>query len=141
MSRATLKDVAAHAGVSHQTVSNVLNNHPSIRPTMRERVLHSIRALDYHPNTAAKALREARSTTLCCVFYKQPAQDIEDPYRNLIQSALMAETANYGYSLTTAFLDDRPESFAALRRAFLQRQFGGGVVVGFWQLGLAGGVV
>jgi LacI family transcriptional regulator len=130
LTRATLKDVAVHAGVSHQTVSNVLNNHPSIRPAMRERVLHSIRALDYHPNSAAKALREARITTLCCIFYNQHTEDIEDPYRNLIQSALIAESTACDYSLTTAFLDERPERFEALRRGFLQRQFGAGVVVG-----------
>lgn len=131
MTRATLRDVAAHAGVSHQTVSNVLNGHPSIRPTTKQRVLAAIQALDYHPNVAAKALRESRVTTLCCAFYGHSAEDIADPYRNLIQSAFIAEAMANGYNITTAFLDEaHPESFQTLRRAFLGQQFGGVVMAG-----------
>lgn len=131
MTQATLRDVAAYAGVSHQTVSNVLNDHPSIRPTTRQRVMDAIRALDYHPNLAAKALRESRVTTLCCAFYGHAADDISDPYRNLVQAAIIAEANAHGYSITTAFLDGhRPEGFAALHVAYRQRSFGGAVVVG-----------
>lgn len=131
MTRATLRDVAAQAGVSHQTVSNVLNDHPSIRPATRVKVLTAIEALDYHPNVAAKALRESRVTTLCCAFYEHSADDITDPYRNLVQSAFIAEAMANGYSITTAFLHGaQPESFAALRRTFLGKQFGGVVIVG-----------
>ncbi|WP_102127571.1 LacI family DNA-binding transcriptional regulator [Deinococcus planocerae] len=130
MTRATLRDVAAHAGVSHQTVSNVLNDHPSIRPATRERVLDAIRALDYHPNAAAKALRESRVTTLCCAFYGHAADEINDPYRNLVQSAFIAEANARGYSITTAMLQGgQPEGLRALRTAFLGRSFGGVVVV------------
>lgn len=131
MTRATLKDVAAHAGVSHQTVSNVLNGHPSIRPTTRERVLSAIQALDYHPNQAAKALREARVTTLCCALYGHDIELVSDPYRNLVQSAFIAEANLHGYSSVTTFLDGRkPESIQALRQRFMGREFGGMVVVG-----------
>ena len=131
MTRATLRDVAAQAGVSHQTVSNVLNDHPSIRPTTRQRVLEAIRTLDYHPNQAAKALRESRITSLCCAFYDFAAHDIADPYRNLIQSAFIAEANAQGYSLMTLFLDgEQPESFFQMRSAFLQGRFGGALVVG-----------
>lgn len=131
LTRVTLKDVAVHAGVSHQTVSNVLNGHPSIRPTTRDRVLASIAQLDYHPNLAAKALREARVTTLCCALYGHDVEFISDPYRNLVQSAFVAEANLRGYSMTTAFLDGRqPASIDALRQRYLQRQFAGVVVVG-----------
>ncbi len=131
MTRATLRDVAAQAGVSHQTVSNVLNDHPSIRPATRAKVLTAIEALDYHPNVAAKALRESRVTTLCCAFYGHSSEDISDPYRNLIQSAFIAETIKSGYSITTAFLDEaHPETFQRLRQAYLGQQFGGVVMVG-----------
>ena len=131
MTRATLRDVAAQAGVSHQTVSNVLNDHPSIRPTTRQRVLDAIAKLDYHPNQAAKALRESRVTTLCCAFYDFAAHDIADPYRNLIQSAFIAEANAQGYSLMTLFLDSgHQESFVQMRSAFLQGRFGGALVVG-----------
>src|SRR5215213_1988513 len=52
-----VKDVAAHAGVSIGTVSNVLNHPHLVSPTLRERVRASIAKLDYVPNAAARQLR------------------------------------------------------------------------------------
>jgi LacI family transcriptional regulator len=141
MTRVTLRHVAAQAGVSHQTVSNVLNGHPSIRPATRDRVLSAIQALDYHPNQAAKALRESRVTTLCCAFFGHDADDVSDPYRNLVQSAFVAEANARGYTMTTAFMQpDQPETLDLLRQRFMQGLFGGVVIVGntlpagLWQL-------
>ena len=54
--RPSIRDVARIAGVSHQTVSRVLNDHPSIRPETRERVLAVMAQLQYTPNRAARAL-------------------------------------------------------------------------------------
>lgn len=59
-----MSDVAARAGVSHQTVSRVLNGHASVRPETRERVLEAIAALGYRRNTAARALVTRRSGTI-----------------------------------------------------------------------------
>lgn len=60
-SRATLSDVAAAVGVSSQTVSRVLNNHPSVRPTTRARVMAAVEALGYEPNLAARSLASGSS--------------------------------------------------------------------------------
>ena len=57
----TMADVARRAGVSHQTVSRVLNNHPSVRPDTRARVLKAIEELGYRPNAAARGLRTQRT--------------------------------------------------------------------------------
>lgn len=59
-----MSDVAAIAGVSHQTVSRVLNSHPSVRPETRQRVLDAIAELGYRRNTAARALVTRRSGTI-----------------------------------------------------------------------------
>ncbi len=59
-----MADVARLAGVSHQTVSRVLNRHPSVRQTTRLRVLAAIEELGYRPNPAARALVTGRSRTL-----------------------------------------------------------------------------
>lgn len=56
-----MADVAARAGVSHQTVSRVLNDFPSIRPETRERVLAAIADLGYRRNDAARRLASTRS--------------------------------------------------------------------------------
>ena len=51
-----MADVARLAGVSNQTVSRVINDHPSVTPQTRERVKLAIRQLRYRPNTAARTL-------------------------------------------------------------------------------------
>lgn len=59
-----MADVARLAGVSHQTVSRVINGGPNLRPATRERVEEAIRQLGYRPNTAARALVTKRSATI-----------------------------------------------------------------------------
>jgi DNA-binding LacI/PurR family transcriptional regulator len=59
-----MSDVAALAGVSHQTVSRVLNDHPSVLPATRQRVLDAITELGYRRNLAARALVTRRSGTI-----------------------------------------------------------------------------
>lgn len=59
-----MSDVAHLAGVSHQTVSRVINGSDNVRPETRERVLRAIRQLGYRPNTAARALVTRRSATV-----------------------------------------------------------------------------
>lgn len=59
-----MREVAALAGVSHQTVSRVINGHPSIRPTTRDRVLQVIEEVKYRPNSAARALATRRSSRI-----------------------------------------------------------------------------
>jgi DNA-binding LacI/PurR family transcriptional regulator len=63
-SRTGVRDVAALAGVSTQTVSRVLNNSPNIRPATRDRVLAAIAELDYRPNNAARSLGSSTTRTL-----------------------------------------------------------------------------
>ena len=59
-----MADVAKVAGVSHQTVSRVLNDFPKIRPATRDRVLAAIEELGYRRNTAARTLVTRRSRTI-----------------------------------------------------------------------------
>jgi DNA-binding LacI/PurR family transcriptional regulator len=56
-----MADVARLAGVSHQTVSRVINGSASIRPATKARVEQAIEELGYRPNTAARALVTRRS--------------------------------------------------------------------------------
>jgi DNA-binding LacI/PurR family transcriptional regulator len=58
---ATVRDVAAYAGVSTATVSRVLNGVVTVEPTLVDRVLAACAALRYEPNRAARTLRGGRS--------------------------------------------------------------------------------
>ncbi|NQX10792.1 LacI family DNA-binding transcriptional regulator [Microbacteriaceae bacterium VKM Ac-2855] len=57
----SIRDVARMAEVSHQTVSRVLNDSPSIRPETKQRVLDAMATLGYRPNPAARALVTSRT--------------------------------------------------------------------------------
>lgn len=62
--RTTIHDVARAAGVSHQTVSNVLNSRGRVGAATRARVDAAVEALDYRPHTGAASLRTKRSGRL-----------------------------------------------------------------------------
>jgi DNA-binding LacI/PurR family transcriptional regulator len=64
-----MADVAARAGVSHQTVSRVLNQMPGVRPETRDRVLAAVHDLKYRRNFAAKLLASTRSRTVGVVTW------------------------------------------------------------------------
>jgi DNA-binding LacI/PurR family transcriptional regulator len=61
---ASIRDVARVAGVSHQTVSRVLNHHPNISPATRARVQAAMVELQYRPSAAARALSTSRTKTI-----------------------------------------------------------------------------
>ena len=98
--RPSIRDVARLAGVSHQTVSRVLNEHPSIRPETRERVLAVMAEISYSPNRAARALVTSRSRTIgilaAAATQYGPASSI---------AAIEAAARARGYWVSTANVD------------------------------------
>jgi DNA-binding LacI/PurR family transcriptional regulator len=67
--RPIMADVARLAGVSHQTVSRVLNEHPNVSPQTRQDVMAAIRALGYRPNAAARSLVTRRTFALGVISF------------------------------------------------------------------------
>lgn len=62
----TIADVAVAAGVSKQTVSNVMNYPEKVRPETRERVRRVVADLGFQPNRAARALRSSTAGMIAC---------------------------------------------------------------------------
>lgn len=91
-------DVAQVAGVSHQTVSRVLNGHPSVREATRERVLAAIVELGYRRNTAARTLVTRRSGTIGVVTLSEPEFG---PTSTFIAVESAAREAGYYVSFAT----------------------------------------
>ncbi len=63
----TLRDVAALAGVSHQTVSRVVNQVPGVTPETRSMVEQAIAELGFRPHAIARSMAEGRTRTLACL--------------------------------------------------------------------------
>lgn len=97
--RPTLEDVARRLGLSHQTVSRVINNHPRVRPETRARVLAAIEALAYQPNRAARFLANRRSTVVG--FIANDARSYGPAHALL---SIEQEAQRHGYTLMTVGL-------------------------------------
>jgi DNA-binding LacI/PurR family transcriptional regulator len=112
-----MTDVAKLAGVSHQTVSRVINGSPQVRPATRERVLTAMRELDYRPNSAARALVTGRSRTLGVVSFDTT---LYGPASTLYAIERAAHDA--GYFIMTVSLEalDRASVLSAVNRLRLQ---------------------
>lgn len=89
---ATLRDVAAHAGVSIRTVSNVVSGYVHVSDTMRRRVQAAIEELDYRPNPVARTLRTGRTGVLALVV-----PEIHVPYFSELARHTITEAAKHGY--------------------------------------------
>jgi DNA-binding LacI/PurR family transcriptional regulator len=93
----TIDDVASLAGVSYQTVSRVVNQHPSVSPKTRAKVQAAIKSLGYQPNNVARSLASRRSTSLGLISFGTAFYGPAQMVGNLEQTARQR-----GYSLSLA---------------------------------------
>lgn len=116
--------VAAHAGVSAQTVSRVANQMENVDPETRDRVLDSMRALGYRLNRTAVALRSGEYRTIGVIMFTLASFGNARTWESL---ALAADRSGYSVALTPV---DRPTG-SAVRAAFsrLAAQSIDGVIV------------
>jgi LacI family transcriptional regulator len=99
--RATIRDVAAAAGVSHQTVSRVLNNRPDVAEETRERIWQIIEEMNYQPSAIARSLSRQRSLTLGIVA---AGLKYVGPSRTL--NGITKQAEDLGYTLLLKELPD-----------------------------------
>ncbi len=90
----SLRDVAARAQVSIQTVSNVVNGYPHVAEATRARVHAAIADLKYRPNLAARNLRSGRSGLIGLAL---PELDV--PYFAEIARLVVEEAADHGFTV------------------------------------------
>ncbi len=121
---ANMGDVARLAGVSHQTVSRVINDSSSVSPATRSRVLAAMRQLDYRPNPAAKSLVTGRSQTLGVVSFDTT---LFGPASTLSGIEQAARAVRYAVSVATLKSIDRASALDAIER--LRDQSVAGIVV------------
>ena len=93
-----MMDVAREAGVSHITVSRVINGHPSVRPETRTRVEAAIQKLGYRRNSVARALKSRRSSTIGVVIV---GSELFELPRILLGVETAAKQAGYWVSLAS----------------------------------------
>ncbi|WP_026162733.1 LacI family DNA-binding transcriptional regulator [Kribbella catacumbae] len=105
-----LSDVAARAGVSVKTVSNVINDYPHITARTRAKVQAAIEALDYTPNVSARSLRKGRSD-----FIALAIPEMASPYFAELGAAISRAAKKRGITV----LIDQTEGEAAAEKLVL----------------------
>lgn len=114
---ATIRDVAKLAGVSHTTVSNVLNNVPKVGAKTREQVMKVVQELHFEPNQAAKSLYTKRSFSVGYMVPTIANQFFMDLARGIEQVLFREDTCLF--LCDTMFEANREENY--LRRLIRQR--------------------
>lgn len=108
-----MTDVARLAGVSHQTVSRVLNDHPNVREQTRSRVRAAIAELGYRPNRAARTLVTGRSQSIGVVTQNST---LYGPASLLEAFEQAAAEAGFAVSVASVSVLDRPSIAEAVAR-------------------------
>lgn len=123
--RPGMTDVARLAGVSHQTVSRVLNDNGSVRPETRERVLAAIAELGYRRNLSARALVTRRSGLIGIVASGSSRSGPAGTLGALEQAARAAS-----YFVTVAIASEpQPGLHSVISDAFVEQGVEGVVVI------------
>ena len=121
---AVMSDVGRLAGVSHQTVSRVINGSRHVRPATRDRVLAAMRELGYRPNSSARALATGRTRTVGVISFDTT---LYGPASTLFGIERAAHEAGYSIMVTSLKALDRVTVVQAIER--LRRQGVDGILV------------
>jgi DNA-binding LacI/PurR family transcriptional regulator len=101
---ATLSDVAARAGVSIKTVSNVVNGTGRVGAETRDRVERVIEELGYRPNVSARNLRHGRSGVIALAV-----PEIGNPYFAELAELVVKAAEGYGWTVLIDQTDANPD--------------------------------
>lgn len=114
----TIDDVARHSGVARTTVSRVLNGGPNVREEMRQKVLASVKALNYRVNPQARSLAGGGSGVLAMILASDLEAEPNSFYASALELGALRECLARGYQLLTRHVppqsDDRRAQVLAL---------------------------
>ena len=124
--RATMKQVAALAGVSLKTVSRVVNGEPFVSPAVISRVQDAAQRLNYRPNLTASSLRRAdgRTRTVGLLL-----ENVANPFSAALHRAIEDVARERGVVVLAGSVDEDPVRERELVTAFSNRRVDGLIVV------------
>lgn len=125
MTQITLKDVAAKAGVSYQTVSKVLNRQASVTPETEERIWGAIQELGYQPNISARNLRTQSSNLIGYGWQGTSDQSPHPVLNQFLYSAVQRAEAQRYHLLTFLLADSVAATNELYRDLYARRQVDG----------------
>lgn len=125
MRRASLKDVAARAGVGLGTASRVINGSRSVKPITREKVLKAIQELNYHPNNIARSLKMNSTRSLGILL-----ADLKNGFDTEIVRGIETEAGKTNYSLFLTNTDKERLKMISCIKNFVEKNVDGIIIIG-----------
>jgi LacI family transcriptional regulator len=124
--RATMREVAALAGVAIKTVSRVFNDVPTVDPALAKRVIDAAEELGYRRNLTASNLRrsDGRTHTIGLLL-----EDVSNPYSARIHRAVEDKARDRGLLLLAGSLDEDPARERELAKALIDRRVDGLIII------------
>jgi len=121
--RPTIRDVARKAGVSHQTVSRVINGRESVLPETRALVEAAIEQMGYRPSAIARSMARGQTHTLACI-----SPNLTDyTFASVIEGA-ETEARQHEYFLLSSSASD-PQAFHELVNELIGHRRVDGLIV------------
>ncbi len=119
--RATMRDVAALAGVSLKTVSRVVNREDGVSESLVQRVQRASEKLGYRHNLAASNLRRGQRTRSVALL----VQDLSNDYSAILLRAVDDTAREQGVVVFSASLDEEEARERELVANFIERRVDG----------------
>ncbi len=118
--KVTIRDVAAAAGVSYQTVSRVINDRPDVAQETRRRVWQVIESLGYQPSAIARGLASKRTYTLGLI-----TADFSDYFFTQVIVGAEVEARKHDYFFMLCSTERNPDDEPEYLRLLTERQVDG----------------
>ncbi len=125
MRRASLKDVATHAGVGLGTASRVINGNGNVKPVTKEKVLKAIRELNYHPNNIARSLKTNATRSLGVLL-----TDLKNGFDTEIIRGIETEAGKTDYSLFLTNTNKERSKMISCIKNFVEKNVDGIIIIG-----------
>jgi DNA-binding LacI/PurR family transcriptional regulator len=123
-----MRSVAEHAGVSHQTVSRVVNGDPTVTDAVRERVVTSMSTLGYRPSAGGRAMARGRTEVVGLVIPHDPGFAFANDHLIRMMTGAEKELAARGYGMLLSTRETSNDPTSAYRR-FDRRRLVDGLIV------------
>lgn len=125
MKRASLKDVAARAGVGLGTASRVINGNRNVKPQTREKVLEAIEELNYRPNNIARSLKMNATKSLGILL-----TDLKSGFDTEIVRGIETEAGKAEYSLFLTNTNKERSRMISCIQNFVEKNVDGIIIIG-----------
>lgn len=120
MGDVTIRDVARDAGVSTATVSRVLNSNYYVSPELSDKVMASIKKLNYYPNSIARSLKNESTHTIGLIV-----SDISNDFFTIIARSIEDVIKEHNYNLIVCSTDNQQEKEYVYLQLLLEKKVDG----------------